>query len=194
MFLTSALVWGDCSASRPGRFTPSAHCIGGWMAPRAGLNNVEKRKFWSYRDLNSVAQPVASWYTDCATPAPPCSSGNTHFFGGTYCFHLQDWRVSQARNQEKRTARCAHFTVLPPSWRQYVPPKRLSASEKHGFKTRKMVFLSHHCENHRSNEFRFSFSPLPFASVDVIQYLYLLVAPNVMMLRCLSRKMPRLYE
>jgi hypothetical protein len=37
------------SPSRPGHFTsgervPGAHWIGGWMDPRAGLDNVEKRK------------------------------------------------------------------------------------------------------------------------------------------------------
>jgi hypothetical protein len=44
-FLTSALVGGEWSASRPGRFpsgesVPRTHCMG----PRAGLNAAEKRK------------------------------------------------------------------------------------------------------------------------------------------------------
>jgi hypothetical protein len=42
--------------------------------PRAGLYNVEKRKIFDpNRDSichPSVVQPVASRYTDCATPAP----------------------------------------------------------------------------------------------------------------------------
>jgi hypothetical protein len=47
IFLTSALVGGEWSASRPGRFTsegraPGIHCIGGWVNPRAGLDDVEK--------------------------------------------------------------------------------------------------------------------------------------------------------
>jgi hypothetical protein len=38
---------GEWSASRPGRFTlgeraPGTHWIGGWMGPRAGLEDVEK--------------------------------------------------------------------------------------------------------------------------------------------------------
>jgi hypothetical protein len=50
IFLTSALVGREWSASRPCHFTPgeralSTHCIGGWVGPRAGLDNVEKRKF-----------------------------------------------------------------------------------------------------------------------------------------------------
>jgi hypothetical protein len=47
--LTSALVGGEWSASRPGHFTPGerapgTHCIGGWLDPRAGLVDMEKRK------------------------------------------------------------------------------------------------------------------------------------------------------
>jgi hypothetical protein len=45
--LTSALVGGEWSASRLGRFTseeraPGTHCIGGWVDPRDGLDHVEK--------------------------------------------------------------------------------------------------------------------------------------------------------
>jgi hypothetical protein len=47
VFLTSALVGGEWSASRPGRFTrrekaPGTHWIGGWVDPRAGLDDMEK--------------------------------------------------------------------------------------------------------------------------------------------------------
>jgi hypothetical protein len=47
IFLTSALVGGEWSASRPGRFTPGEvtpgiHCVGGWVDTRAGLHNMEK--------------------------------------------------------------------------------------------------------------------------------------------------------
>jgi hypothetical protein len=49
VFLTSALVRGAWSASRPDRFTPGegapcTHCIEGWVGPRVGLDAVEKRK------------------------------------------------------------------------------------------------------------------------------------------------------
>jgi hypothetical protein len=49
-FLTSTLLGGEWTASRPGRFTPgervlSTDWIGGWVGPRAGLDDVEKRKF-----------------------------------------------------------------------------------------------------------------------------------------------------
>jgi hypothetical protein len=50
VFLTSALVGGEWSASRPFRFTPGervsgTHWIGGRVGPRAGLDYMEKRKF-----------------------------------------------------------------------------------------------------------------------------------------------------
>jgi hypothetical protein len=45
VFLTSALVGGEWSDSRPGRFTPGTHWIGGWVDPRAGLDDLEKRQF-----------------------------------------------------------------------------------------------------------------------------------------------------
>jgi hypothetical protein len=50
LFLTSALVGGEWSTSRPGRFTTGerahgTHWIGGWVDLRAGLDNLEKRKF-----------------------------------------------------------------------------------------------------------------------------------------------------
>jgi hypothetical protein len=53
----SALVGGDRSASRSGYFTtgerppPSTHWIGGWVGPRAGLYDVEKRKFFTLPGL-----------------------------------------------------------------------------------------------------------------------------------------------
>jgi hypothetical protein len=48
--VASALVGSEWSDSRPGRFTfrgraPGTHWIGGWICPRAGLDDVEKRIF-----------------------------------------------------------------------------------------------------------------------------------------------------
>jgi hypothetical protein len=50
IFLTSALVGDEWSASRPrhinpGETAPGTHWIGGWVGPRAGLDDVEKRNF-----------------------------------------------------------------------------------------------------------------------------------------------------
>jgi hypothetical protein len=56
VFLTSALVGGEWSASRPGRFTPEErtsgiHWIGGWVALTAGPADLEKRKFFTLTGL-----------------------------------------------------------------------------------------------------------------------------------------------
>jgi hypothetical protein len=54
----------------PGERGPGTHWIGGRVGPRAGLNDVEKKKFLSLPRLDpSVVQPVASRYTDYAIPA-----------------------------------------------------------------------------------------------------------------------------
>jgi hypothetical protein len=47
IFLKSVLLGGEWSVSRPGRFTPverslGTNCIGGWVDPRAGLDDAEK--------------------------------------------------------------------------------------------------------------------------------------------------------
>jgi hypothetical protein len=63
IFLTLALVGGERSASRPGRFTPgeTAPCtywIGVWAGPRTGLVAVKKRKIAHVRNRIPGVQPV----------------------------------------------------------------------------------------------------------------------------------------
>jgi hypothetical protein len=65
IFLTSALAGGEWSASRLRRFAtgeraPGTHGIGGWVDPRAGLDDRDSKSD------TSVSQPVASRYTDYA--------------------------------------------------------------------------------------------------------------------------------
>jgi hypothetical protein len=51
-----------------------SHWLRGWLNPEAGLDDVDKRKFLTLPGLElrppSVAQSVATRYTDCAIPAP----------------------------------------------------------------------------------------------------------------------------
>jgi hypothetical protein len=78
IFLTSALVGVEWSASRPCRFnprkrTPSTHWIGGWADPRASLDDLERENSYPHLDSNSdplIVQSVTSRYTDYAIPAP----------------------------------------------------------------------------------------------------------------------------
>jgi hypothetical protein len=56
IFLTLALVGHEWSASRPGRFNLveralGTRWIGGWVNPRAGPDDVEKRKFFTLPGL-----------------------------------------------------------------------------------------------------------------------------------------------
>jgi hypothetical protein len=49
ILLTSALVGGEWSASRPGRFAAKerasgTHWVGVWVDPKAGLDDAEKKK------------------------------------------------------------------------------------------------------------------------------------------------------
>jgi hypothetical protein len=65
-FLTSVLVGSEWSVSRPGHLTlgeraPGTHWIGGWVVPRAGLDDVEKRKFvTSGLELRPLGRPARS--------------------------------------------------------------------------------------------------------------------------------------
>jgi hypothetical protein len=77
VFLIPTAVQGGWSASHASRFTPGetapgTHWLGGWVGPRAGLDDMEKWKFLLPPELKSdplVVQPIASRYTDCAIPA-----------------------------------------------------------------------------------------------------------------------------
>jgi hypothetical protein len=66
IFLTSALAEGECSVSRPGRFTPGERSpgtdwIGGWVDPGTSLD-VEKRKFLTLSglELQPLGHPAHS--------------------------------------------------------------------------------------------------------------------------------------
>jgi hypothetical protein len=53
--------------------SPGTHWMGCWVDPRAGLDDLEKRKFLTlpWLELRPLRCPaVASRYTDYATPAP----------------------------------------------------------------------------------------------------------------------------
>jgi hypothetical protein len=67
IFLTSALVGGEGSTSRPGRFNPGerapgTHWIGHWVDPRSGLDDLEKRKFLTLPglELRPLSRPARS--------------------------------------------------------------------------------------------------------------------------------------
>jgi hypothetical protein len=67
VFVTSELVGGEWSASRPDRFTsreraPGTHWKGGWVVARAGLEDVDKRKFLTLQgfEIRPLGRPARS--------------------------------------------------------------------------------------------------------------------------------------
>jgi hypothetical protein len=65
IFLTSAIVAGEWSASRPGRFTPmeranDTHWIEGWADPRAGLTTWRKYLTLPGLELRPLGRPARS--------------------------------------------------------------------------------------------------------------------------------------
>jgi hypothetical protein len=65
IFVTSALVGGEWSASRTYRFSlreepPHSHCTGGWVDLRAGLDEVEKRQYLNLQ-VRSQSLNQLSW-------------------------------------------------------------------------------------------------------------------------------------
>jgi hypothetical protein len=67
VFLTSALVGSEWSPLRPDRFTPGkgalgVYLIGGWVGPKTGLEDVERRKILSLPgpELRALGHPARS--------------------------------------------------------------------------------------------------------------------------------------
>jgi hypothetical protein len=78
VFLTLALDGGKLVSFTPCRFTPAerapgTHWIGGWVSPRAGLEDNGEVKiippYWDSNSDPSVVQPAGSRCTDYATAA-----------------------------------------------------------------------------------------------------------------------------
>jgi hypothetical protein len=85
-------------ASHPYRFMPPKRASGtrieGWMGPRAGLDDMERRKFGPYLDSNSdlSVKSVSSRYTDYATAPLIIAGANVlmytcNYISIVYIFH-----------------------------------------------------------------------------------------------------------
>jgi hypothetical protein len=58
------------AALPPGERTPGTHWIGGWVDLRAGLEDLEKRKFLNLPGLELRPLDRPARYTDYAIPVP----------------------------------------------------------------------------------------------------------------------------
>jgi hypothetical protein len=79
IFLTSELPGGDWSASRSSRFIVgerAAPWIRGWVGPRAGLDDVEKREFLTLPELE-LRNPVRPANSQSLYRLPYSSSSDT---------------------------------------------------------------------------------------------------------------------
>jgi hypothetical protein len=76
VILTSVIVGGEWSLSHPGRLIPGekalrTHRTGGWLGPRAGLEDMEKEKYFTplRLELRFFSRPARSQslhkYTIC---------------------------------------------------------------------------------------------------------------------------------
>jgi hypothetical protein len=81
IFLTSVLARGECLPSRPSRFTlgeraSGTRWIGGWVDPRVGLDDVEKRKFLALPGLEfrPLGRPARSQSLYIPITVPPSIS------------------------------------------------------------------------------------------------------------------------
>jgi hypothetical protein len=90
IYVTSALAGGEWSASHPccftpGERTPPTHCIRGWVDPRAGLDDLEKRKLLTLLGLE--LQPLG---------LPACSQSLYYLrFSGSKCVVKPDYNGIQ---------------------------------------------------------------------------------------------------
>jgi hypothetical protein len=80
---------------------PGIHWIGGWVGPRAGLDDVEKGKFLTLQVLELrplVVQPVANRYTDYAIPTRNKNSTLNYINIILYClryvWYIKQWIIS----------------------------------------------------------------------------------------------------
>jgi hypothetical protein len=118
-FSTSALDGAEWSASRPvraltpGERTPGAHCIGGWVGLRAGLDTEVRGKILCPRrgsNLDSpVVQPVVRHYTAWANPAhlSMCT-----FWNKSLLLNRGPWTISSLQVVPKVSARWDDSTLL----------------------------------------------------------------------------------
>jgi hypothetical protein len=99
--------WVVSFTPRPG---PGTHWIAGWMDPRAGLDDVEKRKFLPLQELQlrPLGRPARRLYR---LRCPSCFSLNS---GLRNCSFLSGHRVELQSFTQRRGQECVElYTQLP---------------------------------------------------------------------------------
>jgi hypothetical protein len=112
----STFSWPRHELEVSGEWAPGNEWIEGWVDTRSGLDDKWRREnSWSYRDSNSdpsVVQPVASRYSDFATPAlwEYYSIHNNNFFIVLWWLQNTWWFLLYERNlcSVLRSSACLH--------------------------------------------------------------------------------------
>jgi hypothetical protein len=84
ILLTLALVVDEWSALLPGRFNPRTHWIGGWVGPRAGLDEMEKRELLTLPGLGHPARSQSLYrlsYLGCPVCVTKKFNQIIHYYG-----------------------------------------------------------------------------------------------------------------
>jgi hypothetical protein len=130
--LTSALVGGEWSASRPGHFTPGerapgTHWKGGWVGPRTGLDKMERRKIsplpeLELRPLRSPARIQSLLFTNDTNSAikRTRNAKMVGLFNGDTVFSVRT--TFKHCSVEFQDGKCV--TAWPPASRQVVEAVR----------------------------------------------------------------------
>jgi hypothetical protein len=112
-FLDLCTNWGQVVSFMSWLLYSGTHQIEGWVGPRSGLDNNGKWKFLTLQGLelwpfvHSACSQSLYWLHSSQLIIPPCSrlKVKLHFKAACH-LHLQDWRISLARNQhESRRSR-----------------------------------------------------------------------------------------
>jgi len=120
------------------RERPGTHCIGGWVGPRAGLDDCGKSRSPPGFDPRTV-QPVASRYTDWAIPALSLccrrltavwwpterlrtSSRAVKFLCSRQHSPCTDWAIPTAMTTQKLPVFDSFGTAKDPETRHFILP------------------------------------------------------------------------
>jgi hypothetical protein len=134
--MTSRLVVGEWSASRPGRFIPGeratdTHWIGGWVGPQSQSGRRGEDKIPDSTGTRTPtlrpSSPVISRCTDCAIPAPHSHHVITEILMSvrikiTVLRDVAPYSLVDINISEDLAASIFPFTALPPPCLKYCSP------------------------------------------------------------------------
>jgi hypothetical protein len=137
--LTSALDWGEWSASRPGRALPPVNdsrypLDSGWASELVWTQKLEKKSFASAGDRTSDVKSIVRHYTDWVAPGP------TDWIR-RYC--LDDLRLQRAKVNSKWKPQ--QGKKQGSGWYSWWREQRLHRPTSSHRSPRRSIWQSHYC-------------------------------------------------